>query len=417
MIFKEQTKSVPITKEMVWASYKKVKSNGGSAGIDQQSLSEFDRVRSKELYKLWNRMASGSYFAPMIKRVSIPKAGGKTRPLGIPTVSDRIAQQVVKTYLEPRLEAVFVENSYGYRPNRNAHTAIREVQQNVRRYGWVIDLDIQEFFENVSHALLMKALERHVSEKWVLMYIKRWLEAPVQLEDGTIKVSTGKGTPQGGVISPLLSNLYMHYCVDKWLDKYHPSVKMVRYADDLIIHCSSHQEAVRTLTDLQDRLESCGLRAHPEKTKIVYCKKEGRNLKGYPVQFDFLGFSFQPIRHRLRKGGSFLQYDCKMSRKSKVRITQELRELDFHNKTQRGIQDLARLLNPKIRGWIQYYGKISRKSLNPVFYHLHHRLIRWILNKYKSFKGSKVKAVKWLRGVTTSYPNLFYHWELGYKLV
>lgn len=417
MIFKEQTKSVPITKEMVWASYKRVRSNGGSAGIDQQSLSEFDRVRSKELYKLWNRMASGSYFAPMIKRVTIPKAGGKTRPLGIPTVRDRIAQQVVKTYLEPRLEAVFVENSYGYRPNSNAHIAIRKVQQNVRRYSWVIDLDIQEFFENVSHALLMKALERHVSEKWVLMYIKRWLEAPVQLEDGTIKVSTGKGTPQGGVISPLLSNLYMHYCVDKWLDKHHPSVKMVRYADDLIIHCSSHQEAVKTLTDLKDRLESCGLEAHPEKTKIVYCKKEGRNLKGYPVQFDFLGFSFQPIRHRLRKGGSFLQYDCKMSRKSKVRITQELRKLDFHNKTQRGIQDLAILLNPKIRGWIQYYGKISRKSLNPVFYHLHHRLIRWILNKYKSFKGSKVKAVKWLRRVTASYPNLFYHWELGYKLV
>lgn len=417
MIFKEGTKSIPITKEMVWASYKRVRSNGGSAGIDQQSLSGFDRVRSKELYKLWNRMASGSYFAPAIRRVTIPKGGGKTRPLGIPTVSDRIAQQVVKTYLEPRLEAVFVENSYGYRPNKNAHTAIRAVQQNVRRYSWVIDLDIQEFFENVNHGLLLKALERHVSEKWVLMYIKRWLEAPVVLEDGTIKVSRGKGTPQGGVISPLLANLYMHYCVDKWLEKHHPSVIMVRYADDLIIHCRSHQEASLTLTGIKERLESCGLKAHPEKTKIVYCKKEGRNLKGYPVQFDFLGFSFQPIRHRLRRGGSFLQFDCKMSRKSKVRITQELRKLDFHNKTQRGIQDLAVLLNPKTRGWIQYYGKISRKSLNPVFYHLHHRLIRWILNKYKSFKGSKVKAVKWLRRVTASYPNLFYHWELGYKLV
>ena len=209
--------------------------------------------------------------------------------MGIPIVSDRIAQQVVKTFLEPRLEAVFVENSYGYRPNRNAHTAIREVQQNVRRYSWVIDLDIQEFFENVSHSLLMKALARHVSEKWVLMYIKRWLEAPVQPEDGTIKVSTGKGTPQGGVISPLLANLYMHYCVDKWLEKYRPSVSMVRYADDLIIHCSSHQESVRTLSALKARLESCGLRAHPEKTKKVYCKKEGRNLKGHPVQFDFSG--------------------------------------------------------------------------------------------------------------------------------
>ena len=220
-----------------------------------------------------------------------------------------------------------------------------------------------------------------------------------------------------GVISPLLANLYMHYCVDKWLEKYHPTGIMVRYADDLIIHCRSHAEAVGLLTVLKERLESCDLRAHPEKTKIVYCKKDGRNLKGYPVQFDFLGFSFQPIRNKLKRGGSFLQFDCKMSRKSKGRITQELRKLDFHNKTQRGIQDLATLLNPKIRGWIQYYGKISRRSLRPVFYYLHHRLIRWILNKYKSFKGSKVKAIAWLRRVTQSYPNLFYHWELGYKLV
>jgi len=417
MIFKEQTKSIPITKQMVWASYKKVKSNGGSAGIDQQSLSEFDRVRSKELYKLWNRLASGSYFSLAIKRVTIPKAGGKTRPLGIPTVSDRIAQQVVKTYLEPRLESVFVENSYGYRPNKSAHSAIQKVQEHVRKYSWVIDLDIQEFFENVNHGLLMKALERHVCEPWVLMYIKRWLEAPVQLEDGTIKTPNGKGTPQGGVISPLLSNLYMHYCVDKWLEKHHPSGIMIRYADDLIIHCRSQIEANRILISLKERLEVCGLRAHPEKTKIVYCKKDGRNLKGYPVQFDFLGFSFQPIRNRLRQGGSFLQFDCKMSRKSKVRITQELRKLEFHNKTQRGIQDLATLLNPKIRGWIQYYGKISRRSLNPVFYYLHHRLVKWILNKYKSFKGSKVKAIQWLRRITKSYPNLFYHWELGYKLV
>ena len=417
MIFKEQTKSVPITKEMVWESYKKVKSNGGSAGIDQQSLSEFDRVRSKELYKLWNRIASGSYFAPAIKRVTIPKAKGKTRPLGIPTVSDRIAQQVVKTYLEPRLESIFVDNSYGYRPNKSAHAAIHEVQQNVRKYSWVIDLDIQEFFENVSHELLMKALEKHVSEKWVLLYIKRWLEAPVILEDGTVKVSTGKGTPQGGVISPLLANLYMHYCVDKWLEKFRPSVIMIRYADDLIIHCNSYQEAVETLTALKNRLERCALKAHPEKTKIVYCKKEGRNLKGFPVQFDFLGFSFQPMRNKLRNGGSFLQFDCKMSRKSKVRINGELRKLNFQNKTQRSIQDLAILLNPKIRGWIQYYGKISRRSLRPVFYYLHHRMIRWILNKYKRFKGSKVKAIKWLRQITVSYPNLFYHWELGYKLV
>lgn len=416
MIFKEETKSIPITKEMVWEAYKKVKSNGGSAGIDQQSLQDFHLVRSKELYKIWNRLASGTYFAPTIKRVTIPKGGGKTRPLGIPTVSDRIAQQVVKTYIEPRLDAIFVENSYGYRPNKSAHSAIKVVQKNVLQYSWVIDLDIKEFFENVNHGLLLKALNKHVSEKWVLMYIQRWLEAPVQLEDGSIKTTSGNGTPQGGVISPLLANLYLHYCVDKWLEIHYPTIKMVRYADDMVIHCSSHRLSEEVLQSLTIRLEACGLTVHPEKTKIVYCKKDGRKLEGYPVQFDFLGFSFQPIRNQLRAGGSFMQYDCKMSRKSKVRITQTLREMNFHNKSQITIQDLANKLNPKIRGWIQYYGKISKRSLQPVFYYLHHRMIRWILNKYKRFKGSKVKAVAWLKIVGKSYPNLFYHWELGYKL-
>lgn len=416
MIFKEQTKSIPITKMMVWEAYKKVRRNKGSAGVDQQTLEDFDKIRSKELYKIWNRLASGSYFPHLIKRVEIPKGGGKTRPLGVPTVGDRIAQQVIKTYLEPRLDAEFSENSYGYRPGRSALSAVRKVQENVRKYCWVIDLDIKEFFENVSHELLYKALDRHVSEKWVILYIQRWLETSVQLPDGRLLPKTGKGTPQGGVISPLLANLFMHYCTDKWLEHRFPLVKMIRYADDLIIHCRTYQEATRILTCLKRRLRECGLTAHPEKTKIVYCKKSGRTLKGFPVQFDFLGFSFRPIRKKLKKGGSFLQFDCIMSRKSKVRITQELRKLDFHNKTQRTIQDLAVLLNSKIRGWLNYYGKINRRCMRPVFYYLHHRMIKWILNKYKSFKRSKVKAIRWLRRVCNSYPNLFYHWALGYQL-
>jgi len=260
-------------------------------------------------------------------------------------------------------------------------------------------------------------LKVHVSEKWILMYILRWLESSVQLSDGALLLTSGKGTPQGGVISPLLANLYLHYCVDKWLLIHHPLIKMVRYADDIVISCRTQQEAIQLLTKLKQRLADCGLTAHPEKTKLVYCKKEGRRLNGYPVQFDFLGFSFRPIRMKLRKGGSFLQFDCIMSRKSKVRITQILRKLNFHNKTQRTIQDLAILLNPKIRGWINYYGKINRRCLKPVFYYLHHRMIKWTLNKYKRFKRSKVKAVKWLRWVFASFPNLFYHWTLGYQLL
>jgi group II intron reverse transcriptase/maturase len=234
MIFNEQTKSIPITKMMVWEAYKKVRSNKGSAGVDQQTLDDLNKVRSKELYKIWNRLTSGSYFPPEVKRVEILKQGGKIRPLGVPTVRDRIAQQVIKSYLEPRLEAEFLENSYGYRPNKSAHAAVKKVQENVRKYSWVIDLDIKEFFENVNHELLFKALNLHVSEKWVLLYIRRWLEASVQLPDGTLLSTSGNGTPQGGVISPLLANLFMHYCFDKWLKIHYPEVQMVRYADDSV---------------------------------------------------------------------------------------------------------------------------------------------------------------------------------------
>ena len=416
MIFKERTKSILITRTMVWEAYKLVKKNKGSAGVDSQTLQEFEKVRVKELYKLWNRLASGSYFSNSVKRVDIEKEGGKLRPLGIPTVSDRIAQQVIKTYLEPRLETEFMDNSYGYRPNKNAHQAVEEVRNNVRKYAWVIDLDVQEFFENVDHELLHKALAFHVSEDWVMMYIKRWLEAPVQLPDGTQQYSNGKGTPQGGVISPLLSNLYLHYCIDKWLSIHFPEVKMVRYADDMIVHCKTESQAKILLDKIKLRLKVCGLKVHPEKTKIVFCKKSGRPLKGRLVQFDFLGFSFLPIVARLRKGGVFLQYDCKMSRKSKKRILRDLRDMKLHKKSQSTIQDLAILLNPKIRGWINYYGKVRRDSLKPVFYYLHHRLIKWILNTYKRFKRSRILAIKWLRRITIDYPNMFYHWALGYQL-
>jgi len=416
MIFNEQTKSIPITKMMVWEAYQKVKSNKGSAGVDHQSLDAFDANRSKELYKIWNRMASGSYFPPAVKRVEIPKSDGKTRPLGVPTVSDRIAQQVLKTYLEPRLEKEFLDVSYGYRPGKSPIAAVNEVRNNVRKYNWVIDLDIQAFFDNVTHELVIKALKRHVSESWVLLYVERWLKASVQLPDGELELSTGIGTPQGGVISPLLANLFMHYCIDQWMKLHYPKVKLVRYADDLIIHCCTYNESCRILTDIKRRLRACGLTAHPEKTKIVYCKKSGRNLKGYPVQFDFLSFSFRPVRRNLKKGGSFLQFDCIMSKKAKVRITRDLRDLKLHKKTQHTIQDLAVLLDPLIRGWLNYYGRINRKCMKPVFYYLHHRLIKWIINKYKRFKRSKVKAVRWLRRVCNSYPNLFYHWTLGYQL-
>ena len=418
MIFKEKTKAVPISKEMVWQAYKKVKRNRGSAGVDKVDFIKFDSNLSRNLYKIWNRMSSGSYFPPLLKRVSIPKANGKRRNLGIPTIGDRIAQEVVKNYLEPRMEGLFSPYSYGYRPNKSAHQAIAEVQKNVRTHAWAIDLDIEAFFDEVDHELLLKALRKHVKEKWVLLYIKRWLTTPILLTNGELEEKQGKGTPQGGVISPLLANLYLHYVLDKWLDIYHPHVKYARYADDIILHCKSKREVQALLASVRSRLSVCKLKAHPKKTKIVYCKNY-RNKGDYKqVSFDFLGFTFKPQDIFLRKDNKhFLGYDCVMSRTSKKRINEQLKQLYIHRKTGHTIQELAKILNPKIRGWVQYYGKVSKRSLHTVFYYIHQRLIKWVLNKYKRFKRSRVKAVNWLKRVTESYPSLFYHWHLGYLLV
>lgn len=254
------TKGIPITKGMVWESYKKVKSNKGSSGIDSVSLEGYAEDLPGNLYKLWNRLSSGSYFPQPVKEVEIPKGDGRKRKLGIPTISDRIAQQVIKDYLEPRLEGVFHKSSYGYRPDRNAHQALQEVRENVWKQDWVIDMDVKSFFDEVSHELLNKALSKHVEENWVMMYINRWLSCPIQKADRSLVQREGKGTPQGGVISPLLANLYLHYVLDKWMDKTHPGVRFVRYADDVIVHCRSKEESERILSSIHQRMSDCSLR-------------------------------------------------------------------------------------------------------------------------------------------------------------
>ena len=299
LLFETESKTVPISKEMVRAAYRKVKSNQGSAGVDRESLEEFQQDLSGNLYKIWNRLASGSYHPQPVKEVEIPKANGGKRKLGIPTVSDRIAQQVIKSYLEPRLEAVFHEDSYGYRPLKSAHQAIKQVQENVRTYSWVVDMDIKSFFDEVDHELLMKALDRHVSEKWVKLYIRRWLESPVQTKDGRLLQKQGKGTPQGGVISPLLANLYLHYVLDRWLELHYPTVAFVRYADDVVVHCQSEEQAQEVLQGIRARLQECHLSLNETKTKILYCKDyRKKEKKEYGNKFDFLGFSFQPRMYR-----------------------------------------------------------------------------------------------------------------------
>jgi group II intron reverse transcriptase/maturase len=416
MILWNETKSVPVSKEQVWLAYKKVRSNQGSAGIDQVSMEEFDTDRSKHLYKLWNRMSSGSYFPPPVKEVEIPKKDGKVRKLGVPTISDRVAQMVVKDYLEPRFEKIFSPHSYGYRPGKNAHQALSAVRENIRVLDWVIDLDIKGFFDNIDHTKLMLAIEKHVSEKWCLMYIKRWLTTPVQTKTGELVQKQGKGTPQGGVLSPLLANLFLHYAMDKWLEQTHPAVKYVRYADDAILHCKSKVQADYVLDNLNNRMMQCGLELHPDKTKLVYCKDYRRQGEHEHVKFDFLGYSFQPRTTKSKKTGElFLGYDCAISISSKKRITEKRRELDIEHLTHRSIVGVAQYLEPFIRGWANYYGRFRLWEMNSIFQLLRRRLVKWARKRYKRYKTSLNKAYAWLERVKDQYPTLFYQWRLGFS--
>ena len=410
-----ETKSIPISRQMVWAAYKKVRSNQGGAGVDQISMEEYDAKRSEHLYKLWNRMSSGSYFPPAVKEVEIPKKDGKVRKLGIPTISDRVGQMVIKDYLEPRFEKIFSPDSYGYRPDKNAHQALEAVRNNCRKTDWVIDLDIKGFFDNIDHVKLLKALEKHVSERWCLLYIQRWLTTPVQVKSGDLIYKQGKGTPQGGVISPLLANLFLHYAMDKWLELTHPTVKYVRYADDAILHCRSKAQADYVLDNLGRRMQDCGLELHPEKTKIVYCKDYRRQCAFKNVKFDFLGYSFQPRSTATKgKGKLFLGFDCAISISSKKRVVAKMKELNIPGLTHRSIVGVAQFLNPYIRGWINYYGKYRRSMLNPIFQLLRRKLVQWARGRYKRYKTSVNRAYDWLGRIRIQFPYLFYQWQLGF---
>lgn len=400
---------------MIWEAYKKVRANKGSAGVDSISMEEFDAERSKHLYKLWNRMASGCYFPPPVKEVEIPKKDGNIRKLGIPTISDRVGQMAVKMYIEPRLEKVFSPNSYGYRPNRSAHQALASVRSNCWKNDWAIDLDIKGFFDTIDHDKLMLAVEKHIPEKWVKLYIARWLASPVLAKSGKTIKNKGKGTPQGGVISPLLANLFLHYGFDKWLEQTDATVKFARYADDVIVHCRSQEHAELTLEAIRNRMQQIGLELHPDKTKIVYCK-DYRRKGTYPVvKFDFLGYSFQPRTSKSnRSSGLYLGYDCGISISSRKRIADKLGELKVEKMTSNSIVGVAAILNPMIRGWVNYYGKFRRSLLHKVFKLLNNRLVRWARKRYKRYKTSINRAYKWFERVKEQYPNLFYHWQMGY---
>jgi group II intron reverse transcriptase/maturase len=408
-----QAKPYPITKRQVWEAYKRVKANQGGAGVDGQTLQAFEERLEDNLYKLWNRLASGSYLPPPVKRVEIPKADGGVRPLGIPTVADRIAQMVVKQVLEPELERIFHPDSYGYRPGKSAHQAIKQARERCWRNDWVIDLDIKGFFDNIDHALLMRAVRHHIQDKWVLLYLERWLTAPVELPDGTRQART-KGTPQGGVVSPLLANLFLHYAFDAWMKRRYPHIPFERYADDALCHCRTMKQAEHLKKALEQRFTDCGLELHPEKTKIVYCKDDDRRGDHPATSFDFLGFTFRPRRSKNRWGKYFINFSPAVSNKAAKAIRQEVRSWNLPCRSDKALDDLARMFNAAIRGWVNYYGAFYKSALYQSLRHIDRKLVLWATRKFKRLRHHKRRSSHWLEGISHRQPDLFAHWRLLY---
>jgi RNA-directed DNA polymerase len=403
-------KPFDISKREVWEAYQKVKANKGAPGVDGCSIDEFEKDLKNNLYKIWNRMSSGSYFPPPVLAVEIPKPhGGGTRILGVPTVADRIAQTVAARRLEEKVEPIFHPDSYGYRPARSALDAVGRCRERCWRHDWVIDLDIQKFFDSVPWHLIVKAVEAHTDVPWVVLYIKRWLAAPVRLPDGTL-AERDRGTPQGSAISPVLANLFMHYAFDAWMAREFPTVPFERYADDAVVHCTSERQARQVRQAIADRMAEVGLRLHPDKTKIVYCKDGNRPGSSEHTAFTFLGFTFRQRRARNRHGTSFSNFLPAISKDALNKISAAVRSWRLHLRTGHTFKDLARRINPIVAGWMQYYGAFYRSALSPLLQRINAYLMRWIRKKYKRLRGKK-KARECWQGITRRCPLMFAHWK------
>jgi RNA-directed DNA polymerase len=406
-------KPFSIDKRLVYEAYKAVKSNRGAAGVDEQTIEQFDADLSGNLYRIWNRMSSGSYFPPPVRAVSIPKKSGGVRILGVPTVADRVAQMVVKLVIEPILDPIFLADSYGYRPNKSALDAVGVTRERCWKCDWVLEFDIKGLFDNIDHELLLRAVRKHITCKWALLYIERWLRASMVLEDGTTK-ERSCGTPQGGVVSPILANLFMHYAFDVWMTRTHPELPWCRYADDGLVHCRTEQEAETLKVTLQARLAECHLEMHPTKTEIVYCK-DGKRKGKYPnVKFDFLGYCFRPRRvRRLRDNSLFGGFNPAVSSSAMKAMRETIRDLNLRRQTQLSLQDIAQQLNPLLRGWIAYYGRYAPSALYPLLRYVNQTLVAWVMRKFKRFKRHKVQASQFLQRLATECVDLFVHWRIG----
>src|ERR1700752_2670464 len=409
-----KAKPFDIPKREVWAAFKHVKANQGAAGVDGQSVAEFEADLSNNLYKLWNRLSSGSYFSPPVRRVEIPKANGGTRPLGVPTVADRLAQEVAPRYLEPIVEPVFHSESYGYRPGKSAIEAVRTARERCWRYDWVLDLDIKGFFDSIDWELMLSAVRHHTDCAWVPLYIERWLKAPVRMEDGSVVPRTA-GTPQGGVISPLLANLFLHYAFDAWMARTFAHIKFERYADDIICHCKSAEEARALWGAIADRFAVCKLVLHPQKTKIIYCKDVNRRSDFPDIHFDFLGFQFRARKIMWVKAdrGIFAHSSQPAaSPQALARISREIRSWALHHRSDKSLIELAQMYNPCIRGWITYYSHFYRTQLRPTLKRIDAYVIRWARRKFKRMRHKTKGAIDLFDRLRRANPTLFAHWTL-----
>lgn len=408
----ETTKPFEISKHDVVRAWELVKANDGAAGVDGETIEQFESRLKGNLYKLWNRLSSGSYFPQPTRTVAIPKKDGGERKLGIPSVMDRVAQTVAKLSFEPLVEPYFLGDSYGYRPGKSAHQALEVTRKRCWRYDWVLEFDIRGLFDNIDHQLLMKAVKKHTDNPWLLLYIERWITAPVQQADGRV-VARSQGVPQGGVISPVLSNLFMHYAFDIWIDREYPDCPWCRYADDGLAHCRTLAEAEQLRKALDKRLQDCGLQMHPVKTKIVYCK-DGDRRGSHPVtSFDFLGYTFRARRSKNKWGKYFINFSPAMSNSAGKAIRQAVRSWSLPKRSDKSIADLSRMFGATIQGWINYYGRFYRSALYMTLRHINGKLVWWAMRKFKKLKRHRRRAEHWLGRVAKKYPLLFPHWRMG----
>jgi RNA-directed DNA polymerase len=412
---KSQVKPFEISKRVVWEAYLRVKANKGAAGVDGVTIEQYEQDLTNNLFKLWNRMSSGSYFPPPVQAVAIPKAGRSgVRVLGVPTVEDRIAQTVAAMYLERRVEPVFHPDSYGYRPGRSALDAVGRCRERCWQNDWVIDLDIRAFFDSVDHTLMLKAVARHTAQKWILLYVKRWLVAPLRQQDGTL-VARDRGTPQGSSISPVLANLFMHYAFDVWLVREFPAVTFERYCDDAVIHCASEEQARQVRDALAARLAQVGLELHPDKTRIVYCKDSNRRGAGEHTAFTFLGYTFRPRLAESRYGKRFVSFLPAVSKDAIKVMGRVIRSWHIARRSDKSLGDLARMFNSIVQGWINYYGRFYKSALYPLLKRINDHLVRWAMRKYKRLRRRQQRTRELMAEASRRSPRLFAHWRFGLK--